>query len=132
MCAMCVLCCVLICVCHVFCACRADEALHQEAVEKHFSGTNNLFESELTSVRSRVRWTIMSIKEELQVGSISQVSTHYLGDVQTGLGQRPGSQTVTSFFPKTNLSHDGLRCSRSIEGIYQNYGFYYCKKHFCK
>ena len=28
----------------------ADETLHQEAVEKHFSGTKHLFESEKTSV----------------------------------------------------------------------------------
>ena len=43
----------------------ADEALHREAAVKHFAG-KQLFESEKTSVSSRVRWSIISINAEIK------------------------------------------------------------------
>ena len=50
-------------------------------MEKHFAKTKHLFGSGKASVRRD-----------------SQFSTHCQGDAHTGLGQRQGSQTVTSFF----------------------------------
>ena len=45
----------------------------------------------------------MSIREEIKVGAISQISTHYQGDALTGLGQRPRSQTVTTFYSRDDI-----------------------------
>ena len=83
-----------------------DRLLTKRCIEKQWKNTSlekNIFESEKTSVRRD------------QVGSSNQFSTYCQGDVHTGLGQRPASQTVTSFFPATTtLSHDGPRRSRSF------------------
>ena len=56
----------------------------------------------------------MSITDEIQSRLRLSGVTHYQEDVHTVLGQRPRSQTVTSFFQKTNLSRESLRRSRSI------------------
>ena len=83
-----------------------DRLLTKRCIERQWK---NLFESEKTS---RVI-SSQTVNHEYQ--RRDQKLAQSVNFQLTGLGQRPGSQTVTSIFPaKTNQSHDGPRRSRSF------------------
>ena len=85
----------------------ADEALHREAVEQHFAGTEHVFENENTSVRSDQSELNQSV-----FNSLAKRCAHGAGS------KRPRSQTDVVFLTKTNLSHEGPRRSRSFGTLF--------------